>query len=59
MRRTIQDATAGQRARDIDEHPDRLRQIIDSTDPRFGELSRDKREAVVDATDPRFGKAAA
>lgn len=52
------DATAGQTARSLSEHPDEPRRNLDSTDRRFGEdrVDRDADpEPVVDATDPRYG----
>jgi hypothetical protein len=59
MKSATQDATAGERAREIGERPGVSRPNRDSTDPRFGKRSPDTREPVVDATNPHFGKAAA
>jgi hypothetical protein len=54
------DSTAGRTARQIREHPNDPRRILDPTDPRQGTLLSDAREQagaarIVDPTDPRVG----
>ena len=62
MRPQILDATAGQTAREIRAHPAAPWPILDPTDPRFGEPSRDiPRRAghapvVLDPTDSEYGE---
>lgn len=65
VRPAISDPTAGERARNIREHPARAQQILDPTDRRCGESQPDDRargakaRLVSDPTDPQCGAPAA
>ncbi len=65
MKQVITDPTAGQRARDLREHPSAPQRITDPTDPRYGELTRGAQawaaagRRIVDPTDPKSGGHAA
>lgn len=55
------DPTAGRTARQIREHPNDPRRILDPTDPQSGKFLPDTREQadaprIVDPTDPRIGR---
>jgi hypothetical protein len=60
MRPETFDSMAGERARQIREHPGVPQRILDPTDPRYGKISPESRDRdadpTLDPTDPRYRK---